>query len=318
MEPSEAQAVIRNLPRGRTPFPYFKDRYAFLLLSYAVGTRLSIDALRLTPFARLINKPAVRRALARAGGRAVHHDLFAGFRDEPAIPYALTLGRWGLRRSRWPSDWYQTSRPGENLVLQLNFSDAQARAYAKLARPRDRHPFVSPHHPVRADDCLTLAWARIDLELDAGEALIEEIQNDWVRSALSLRDRIERNMARGEPAEHDVWPEFGGSVSSLLAYFDQIIGPVTAVWAQAMLAAAIWFLRSELSIHRIYFHTYESGLRMKGLCPCCGPPRSVYTALPEQFCFQRTSATPAALQRCAHPGVRAAAGSGLEWYVLEL
>ena len=46
-------------------------------------------------------------------------------------------------------------------------------------------PFEWWSHPVRQDGRHTLAWARMDVDLDAGEALIEEIQSDWIREAVS-------------------------------------------------------------------------------------------------------------------------------------
>lgn len=45
-------------------------------------------------------------------------------------------------------------------------------------------PWLFYHgHPVRKDDVETLAWARIDLDFASNQALIEEIQSDWVKNA---------------------------------------------------------------------------------------------------------------------------------------
>jgi hypothetical protein len=37
-------------------------------------------------------------------------------------------------------------------------------------------------HPIRRSPS-TLAWSRVDIDFENGEALIEEIQTDWVRLA---------------------------------------------------------------------------------------------------------------------------------------
>ena len=68
-----------------------------------------------------------------------------------------------------------------------------------------------------------------------------------------------------------------------------------------MLAATIWFLREEIGISRIYYHTHEYGAQLKrirwGL-----PPRSLYTSLPRRFCFERTEEAPEFLVRYATRG----------------
>jgi hypothetical protein len=62
-------------------------------------------------------------------------------------------------------------------------------------------------------------------------------------------------------------------------------------WAEAMLAATIWFLREELGIKTIFYHTFDSGCRLKGIEDTL-PPRSLYTVLPKKFCFEETDRLP--------------------------
>jgi hypothetical protein len=49
-----------------------------------------------------------------------------------------------------------------------------------------------------------------------------------------------------------------------------------------------------LGLHRIYYHTWESGNRLKYLEDKSWgqPPRSLYTALPKRFCFDTTHEAP--------------------------
>ena len=52
------------------------------------------------------------------------------------------------------------------------------------------HPVLAPgERPYFRE---TLAWARIDLDLVSSEALVEEIQSDWVRCANRLKRRLSR------------------------------------------------------------------------------------------------------------------------------
>ena len=70
-------------------------------------------------------------------------------------------------------------------------------------------------------------------------------------------------------------------------------GPfVTSRETEAMLAAAIWFLRAGLGIHRVYMHTYEMGWRMKDMWWGGKGPRSIYSRLPRRFCFRETRHAP--------------------------
>ena len=75
-----------------------------------------------------------------------------------------------------------------NLVLQLNFNSSQIRALRRLTGGEQRtfnpldHPVCRPGHPRYRE---TLAWARIDFDFETNEALIEEIQSDWVWFAVN-------------------------------------------------------------------------------------------------------------------------------------
>ena len=68
------------------------------------------------------------------------------------------------------------------------------------------------------------------------------------------------------------------------------------MWDEAMLAATLWFLRVELGIRWIFYHTFETGNWLKDMIRS-KPPRSLYTDLPKQFCFQETYNPPAFIMR---------------------
>ena len=61
-----------------------------------------------------------------------------------------------------------------------------------------------------------------------------------------------------------------------------------------MLWATLDFLRNELGLRRIYYHTAESGRLLKRIDGNL-PPLSLYSDLPRKFCFDGTTEAPAFL-----------------------
>ncbi|MFK7889130.1 MAG: hypothetical protein AB8G16_19920 [Gammaproteobacteria bacterium] len=285
MNNKEIDEIIECLPKGKTPFYYHKDRYALLLLKLAtegIVTKRDISGGR---FGQLLSKRVVKDVLGLCGDgkiSAEHFDALWPLRYEC---YFLTLGRWGSRSRTWD----QTSRAGQNLVLQLNFSSEHDDPYRKLVDPEDERPFEYSGHPIARPPLHTLAWSRLDIDLDSGVALIEEIQNDWVRKALWRRRWVTGYLTDKAPSEERL------KARRFLMYLESVLKRHTAMWDEAMLSATIWFLREELGIRRIFYHTHESGSVFKSII-CGKPPRSIYTVLPRKFCFIQTDERPEFLQ----------------------
>jgi hypothetical protein len=312
MHPRDLDAVLRAEGSAPIPFPYRKGDYALHLLLLGIGGGRPLSVLRQGPFRRLLEKPIVRRALASVsnGVLAPRHleALFAAQRES----FSVTLGRWGADKPRdWGSRYYQTSRPGQNLVVQLNFPASHDRAYVDLIKPREDHPFAMRFHPVRTETPFTLAWARLDVDFDAGEVLVEEVQCDWVREAEWFKRTAEESLEAGTPAH--LRPNMGirATAPQVLQYVHGVLSPYAALWAECVLAAAIAFSYERLSVRRIYFHTFEGGNLMKRMR--CEPPRSLYTDLPQRFCFVETKRAPAAFRRDGRVKHRSPS-----WYALEL
>ncbi|GHD60584.1 hypothetical protein [Jeongeupia chitinilytica] len=266
--------IVACLPQGRTCFNYYPERYAWLLLRHAVGEGATVGALKRSPFAGLLQKPRVKQWLARLGSDRIRPgDLIVTDGDAEQLAFTLTLSQW---------QGAQTTRNDANLVLQLNFDRGHDRRYQELVRPSSDGvgPFACSGHPIcRTRN--TLAWARLDIDLDAGEVLIEEIQNDWLRKTA---------WALENPAR---WPaQIGGQPADVLRYLRWVQARYRKIWAEAMLAATIWFVREELGLRRLFFHSPESGVLLKRLPSCRQPPRSIYTDLPRQFCFRETGNMP--------------------------
>ena len=275
MDTRLAQALAQREADQRLLFPYFKDRYALLLLSRVIGNGISISALRQTRFARLLQKPLLRELLADAGTGRLEPELLQTWPAE-FQQFVVTLGVWDEDYG-----WAQTSRPGANLVIQLNFSNAHTQAFRRVFRPDAIPLFESDSHPVHGGSRRTLGWVRVDVDPDTGEALIEEVQNDWLRRVRWVAYRCARlgaipdcyrEVFRGDPRAFDRYLRW------LRAY--------EKIWDEAALAAAIGYLEASVGIQTFYYHRHESGCHLKGIEPDWAPPRSLYTDLPKRFCME--------------------------------
>jgi hypothetical protein len=288
MNRTDAETLLAALSGERVVFPYFRDRYALQLLAYAACEGRRPFELRRGRFRPLLQKPAIRSVLHERGGRGVDWRLLDTWFPRGTEPYELTFALWGHEVE---DPRYQTTRAGFNLVLQVNFPRSHDRAYRRYVAPRSGHPFVLPWHPVRTRGLQTMAWARIDLDPAGGEALIEEVQSDWIRDAEAAGAAALANLAEGH-FETPAWlGDVGGDAADLHRYVEHVLRPHRRLWAEATLAASLWLLRERLGVRRIYMHTPESGAALKriGGVP---PPRSVYDRLPRAFCFGRGDAAP--------------------------
>lgn len=288
MKLDEARWLRAALPDGRTLYRYYKDRYSLQLLRYAVPCETSVQALRASSVAGLLQKPRVRDVLARCDGRLSPSLLQQADGDPSDECYVLSLGLWRGQ---------QMSRDGCNLVLQLNFARSHDVPFRHLVRPEEGvDPFNFYAHPVLDDERrerrYTLAWSRIDVDLDAREALIEEVQSDWVRRAVAVQ-RYAMRLAAGT-----MLLRFGmdADAERLQRYRDTLLARHAAMWDEAMLSATLFFLREELGIRHIYYHTPASGQWLKRIHHRL-PPRSLYTDLPRRFCFRETDELPGFLAR---------------------
>lgn len=304
MQLTEVQEIIDCLPNGQTPFWYFRDRYALLLLGM-LGDEIGKRQVKRSTFSQLLDKAVVKSVFAEHRGRAVPRDAFEYRVAASPESYSLTLDTWGSNKD-W---WMQTTRRGYNLVLQLNFPPEHDQAYRRLVDPEGEMPFVCFDHPVIEKRRSTLAWSRFDVDLGNGEALIEEIQTDWLRFAKEFRQQAER--ARGR------FGRWGFMVhkEAMIEYFDEEMTKHLH-WDEAMLAASVWFLRRELGIRTIFYHTPESGAAIKRT-GYRQPPRSIYSRLPRRFCFRQTDRRPAFMSKKIRTNCSKKAVARAKFQVLE-
>lgn len=295
---------------GGTPFRYFKDRYALLLLAWAVGEKgLTVAEIKQSKHAKLLNKPLLKSITATCGdGLITAERLLESWPSyDQYDTYMLNLTEWGFDDEGWNDN--QISRPGGSLVLQLNFTAEHDNVFYQLADRRIVYQYDD--HPV-SETRNTLAWARIDLDLETNEALIEEIQTDWIRDAAR-----QARWAKTQPAPTQKrWARFN---KAAIHYYDHVLQNAVKTWSEAMLSAALWYLRDEVGINTIYYHTFEWGNRLKhiqwGL-----PPKSLYTKLPRSFGFKETDEVPEfLLKKTAHrPTRRMLRNEPVRFYKLEV
>ena len=284
--------IITALPKDRTLYYYFKDRYALTLLSSVVGEGITVRAIKQSRFAPLLARPLLKQLIATAGNGQITHQDLANLWPIAPVCYRLTVGKWGVETG--PS-WQQTTRPEPNLVLHLNFSNQHDQAYKALIENKGLKPFIYRDHPNARAGFNTLSWARFDVDFQSGQALIEELQTDWLRYVKWCTAYVERQ----DEAEEEV--KFGGvpiKRNDLRRYVSEVIAPHMKLWDQATLSAAVWFLRAELNIKTIYMHEADCGAKLKQIVGKA-PPRSLYTDLPKKFCFQPVTVGPEFLYKKA-------------------
>jgi len=312
MESKLAKEIIACLPRGRSLFHYGKHGYAPLLLGYLVEERVRISALRNSRYGKLLRTPRLKKLIAAHGKPVLEKGQLDAAYWHDTRPFVLTLDLFDGRM--------QTSRRGVNLVLQLNFNSQHDRAFQRLARPGRAPVMRSYGHPVmrpgeRELFRETLAWSRIDLDFGCNQALIEEVQSDWVRAAAYVKGWIAhcRKRDTGLPA----WFELSGALDQIEVYIDEVLAPYLADWQEVMLSATIDFIYRELGIETLYYHSHGTGGVVKRI-EFGQAPMSLYSRLPKRFCFAETTEAPVFLVSDKGFRQRMKRVSDPQWYRLEI
>lgn len=296
MKLQTAKDIISCLPRGHTPFFYGQDDYSIYLLSEHIranGGASHVRELKKSPLAALLQKPVIKQIIAKT--EQLTPDLLDTYLCEKSpLNLSLTLDTWGCDCGS-DCTYSQTSRPGHNLVLQLNWEAPAARKIVrKFNQLLEIDNFCAVGHPAR-QDIPTVAWIRIDCDFDSGEALIEEIQSDWIRdlreSLSELNDKKENKPTKQKSKKLQ-------RLTKRERYWRNAENYLSKTWSEAALTAAIRFIREDLGMNQIYYHTFDTGCLLKGLAEGYSqPPRSLYTDLPRKFGMQKTHYTPSFLHK---------------------
>ena len=288
MDMQELREVIACFDTSRTLLNYYPDRYAvYLLQKHMEGVdRLSVKDIRSTPLAKLLNKPIIKRLIS--GDGYLYRSALDYYWNDHSEDLIITLGEWGGKDK---ACWYQTSRKGANLVLQFNLNRKWESLFVRAIQNSANH-FFDFGHPLSDRRSCTLGWTRLDLDLDSGEVLIEEIQTDLVREFNDLYDQALKAKVNGEECFRYWGVDF--QTERLIGELNQFNSLFKDHWSEAMLWGTIWFCKDELGIDDIYYHEFETGALLKGLS-YRKPPRSLYTQLPKKFCFRPTREGPSFL-----------------------
>ncbi|MEM7164750.1 MAG: hypothetical protein AAF581_04760 [Planctomycetota bacterium] len=298
MQEETLQEVLEVIGHERRAFPYFRGRYALLLLSDFIGNGCRVSDVRRSHLRQLLEKPVVKDFLAGSGSWLTR-DRIAGYWPSTDEQYSVTFGQWGDASEYWDRGCDQTCRRGLNLVVQLNFSGRHDALFRTLQSQFGESDYNDSGHPVHKSGLLTLAWARIDFAEDFAEALIEEVQSDWIERATN--DLRAYGALRFERAGRSFvnWGRGRLQVREILERYEQELRRHARLWQEAVLAAAIEVIRSEFCCREVYYHTVDSNRHMKDFCKWFAPPRSVYTELPRRFCFEKVRRPPRFLARTA-------------------
>lgn len=314
MQPMQVEEVLACLPRDKTRFHYHRDRYVLYLLErlHRRGELRTVRDVKRSRYARWLERPLLKPWLAEAGRDDLPLDELAlrwPVQEAAGLSYVLTADRWG--QALW-DPWYQTSRPGQNVVLQLNLPSSHARVFEacgveQVWRLR-RHL-----HPL-SEARMTLAWARLDWDWESGQAMIEEIQSDWLRDFPLMLAQARTVQGWGE--EMLYWHGRYVPVRAVLDYAPKLEAH-RVLWSEAMLTAALQFLLEEMGLREVFYHSWRTGNAVKRLEGDACPPQSLYRELPERFCFERVARGPEFLEH--DPKVkkvkrRLSEGSDWRWY----
>lgn len=322
MNNAEIEELLFLLEGEMGHFSYFPDRYALQLLTWTLENHgeMSVGQLKQLPLGKFLNKPLLKKLSG-------HHqrwtaDLLRSYWPESIRNYEITFGQWGDVKS-WERWWNQSSRKGANLVLQLNFSSDHDAAQHYFKRGWGRLDNNYACHPVRKGGRHTMAWSRIDIDWESGEALIEEIQSDWITAVIDSRktwENAKRNYRRNEKKMNDFYEK---RLTTLTRYLEALQFEIK-YWPEITLYAAIELLREQCGIKKIWYHTPESGSLVKGMGRDSGAPRSHYKDLPRRFGFQRTQEWPEFISKEWGPRRKrqkkkvSKKSEPIEWHFLEL
>lgn len=310
MDAALVDEVLACMPTERTLFRYFKDQYATYLLQRMINQQgpLSLQQLRQSSCKQLLEKPFIREILQNAGKQKLQAWQLENTRFNNMNHYVLTLGKWGKRYGA------QTSRPGCNLVLQLNLPESLDAEFQRITG-YVMNEFTSSNHPQSSKRTATLAWARLDVDFESGEVLIEEIQSDLIR--VLERMKVKTLICKSGDAIHFRWRGVVINRQRMFNYCEKLIAMQGKVWAEAMLAASLWFIHHELGINRIFYNSFETGNRMKKI-DWRLPPRSLYTDLPEKFCFRLAQEAPEFIREDRKLKKKLNKIKNPQWYLLHI
>lgn len=153
MREEEIDEIVRHLPKERTQFFYFKDRYALMLLADLVGSGRKVREIRNSSFGKLLDRPAVKSVLeTRGDGILRQADLEAAWPLDPEC-YILTIGKWGTDdKKEWDRVITRLPAPGTIWSCSSIFQVSTISAIANSFALTEMILFLTPFIPTRERD----------------------------------------------------------------------------------------------------------------------------------------------------------------------
>lgn len=289
MEIELLKEVIECLSEGRKLVHYHKDKYALYLLEkycYSIAgdkPQVKISDIKKSCFGRLLKRELLKPLIAKSGNGKISIAEINQVLIRDYQSYVITLSKWG---SKADYPWEQTSLPGTNLVMQLNLTNQHDQHLLRLKI--DSEIFKTRLHPIHQYKS-SLAWARIDLDFDTGEALIEEVQTDWIRRATTHQQWAKKAILGGRKYYRVYGQKY--PAIEMLDYTEKLLKKHKKNWQEVTLFYAIQLIQQDIGIHNIFYHSFDTGAALKNIRDFL-PPKSLYTDLPKQFCFETVKKGP--------------------------
>ncbi|MBI1182631.1 hypothetical protein GC194_00055 [bacterium] len=296
---------------------YYKDKHLIDRLLGKTNASILLSSLKQMPEKVLLQKEWFKKEImSKCQNAALQRAQLAHYWPADTTRFVITTAAWGTAPAKYYKDsWYQTSRSGFNLVLQVNFCEEHNQKYYSLLKPVESPVgiFNTTAHPV-AKKFKTLGWLRLDIDFETNEVLIEEIQNDWLRNlkwtaafvAGGTTDDLQKRRL-----------EDRGIRASLYDFYlyQQYLSKYAKQWDEMLLTVGLQFITNELQPAALWMHTFESGLLFKDLYRS-KPPKSLYSALPPKMGFVKVDETPAFIAKESYLKryVRKAAREHIGWY----
>ncbi|MCW8876103.1 MAG: hypothetical protein OQJ89_10520 [Kangiellaceae bacterium] len=303
--------VIECLTEGRKLVQYSEDAYAFYLLDKYCESNpgATVSQVKQSAFSKLMEKPEIKSIIAKSGKGKLSGDMFRHYYTLEPQEFVITLSSWGCKEDY---RWDQTSRPGVNLVMQLNLTNQHDEILRDLKINGEEFKFYS--HPIH-DSKSSLSWARIDFDFDSGEALIEELQTDWIRRAAKHNHLARKHQLQGCSTYFVYGDEF--NVVEMLQYTGELLNKYQKSWMEVTLFYAIELIKEEIGIGNIFYHSYETGAVVKNISGTL-PPRSLYTQLPKKFCFTQCKEGPGFIMEDRKAKRRLKKAKNASWFKLAI
>jgi hypothetical protein len=278
---------------------YYQDKYLVDLVVEKGGSEEYVKTGQLKgSFAeKLLQKEWFKKEFSsNNGGIGIKLSDLESYWPEHTLEFDISVANWGENPKKHQKDtWFQTSRSGYNLVLQVNLNQEHFKLYNSWLKPRwhGEGIFNCTCHPV-SEKQITLGWIRLDIDFETDEVLIEEIQTDWLREINSLAKKLKndndnkhKKILQNESVD--------GQLADFWKYYNYM-QPVSKIWDELFMSIALWFAKKELQIQNVWMHTFESCLLFKDQ-NYSKPPRSIYSKLPKRMGFVLSDKAPLFLMR---------------------